>query len=121
MNASQLGQWGEDLAATHLEQAGHRIVARNWRCEYGEIDLVTRHHAVWVFVEVKTRRSQKFGSPQEAITSSKQRHLIDSARTYLAEHELDDVDWRIDIVAIFVPPGDLSPEVEIFQNAVSAW
>lgn len=122
MNADQFGVWGEDVAARHLEHAGYELVTRNWRCEHGELDLVTRHEDTWVFVEVKARRSRAYGSPEEAITPEKQRHLVDAARTYLAEHELADVAWRVDVVAVTVVGNDYAnPAIEVYQNAVSEW
>ena len=121
MNAKQLGRWGEEYAAVHLQSMGYELVARNWRCEYGEIDLVARHEGVWVFVEVKARRTDDFGTPQEAVTPDKQRRLLEVAQVYLAEHDLADVDWRIDVVAITVLHPDARPCVEVFQNAVGDW
>jgi putative endonuclease len=101
---------------------GYELVARNWRCEYGEIDLVMRHEDAWVFVEVKARRSEGFGTPQEAVTPAKQRHLLETAQFYLAQHDLEDVAWRVDVVAITVTGRDYSrPAVEVYQNAVSGW
>jgi putative endonuclease len=122
MNADQFGHWGEDTAAAHLEGMGYEMVARNWRSEHGEIDLVTRHEGAWVFVEVKARRTQSYGTPEEAVTPAKQRRLLDGALAYLAEHDLNDVDWRVDVVAITVLEGDYdAPSIEVYQNAVSEW
>ena len=122
MKAAEFGRWGEERAAAHLQSMGYEIVARNWRSEYGEIDLVARHDATWVFVEVKARRSDEYGKPEEAITPAKQRHLLETALAYLGEHDLDDVDWRVDVVAISVMRADYAaPQIEVYQNAVSEW
>ncbi len=64
----RLGRWGEGVAATHLEAHGYTILARNWRCAAGEIDLVARDGETLVFVEVKTRRGRAYGAPEEALT-----------------------------------------------------
>jgi putative endonuclease len=122
MNQEEFGRWGEDHAALHLQGLGYEVVARNWRSEYGELDLVTRQEGAWVFVEVKARRSDKFGTAEEAITPAKKRHLLEAAQAYLAEHELEGVTWRIDVVTITVWEGDYShPVVEVYPNAVSGW
>jgi putative endonuclease len=68
---TELGRLGEELAATYLEKRGMQIVARNWRCQHGEIDIVARDGRDTVFVEVKTRRTDAFGHPFEAITQRK--------------------------------------------------
>ena len=72
----KLGQWGEKVAAHHLEAKGYEIVARNWRCREGEIDLVARAGAEYVFVEVKTRRGRSQGLPEEALTPRKSKKLL---------------------------------------------
>jgi putative endonuclease len=82
-----LGLRGEEAAARWYEAAGYDVVARNWRCPAGEIDLVAigRNDAVVVFCEVKTRTSTAFGTPEEAVTLSKQRRLRRLAARWLAE------------------------------------
>ena len=122
MNADEFGIWGEDYAALHLQGLGYELLERNWRCEYGEVDLVARQGDVWGCVEVKARRSREFGTPEEAVTPAKQRRLLETAQSYLAERGLDEVEWRIDVVAITVERGDYArPQVAVYQNAVSEW
>ncbi|HFE66718.1 MAG TPA: YraN family protein [Chloroflexi bacterium] len=116
----QLGAWGEGVAATHLEAEGYRIVARNWRCRQGEIDLIAQAGATLVFVEVKTRRGRSMGSPEEALTPQKSRKLIQLAQLYLAEHDLD-VDWRIDLVAVELDTSGKLLRCEHIPNAVLGW
>ena len=94
------GALGEALACEALRQRGYEIIARGWRCPEGEVDIVARQGACWVFVEVKTRRGHAAGLPDEAVTSSKLRKLATLGSLYLAENELGEVDWRIDLVAI---------------------
>jgi putative endonuclease len=95
-----LGRWGETRAADFLDSQGYQIVERNWRCEYGEIDLIARQDAVLVFIEVKARSSKQFGYPEEAVIPAKQLHLIEAAQTYLQAHPEQDGDWRIDVIAV---------------------
>jgi putative endonuclease len=115
-----LGRQGEQLAANKLQSSGFEIVARNYRCTAGEIDLVTRLGEVWVFVEVRTRRSWKYGTPEESITRSKKVHLIAAAQTYLQDQNLTNVDWRIDLVAIEINPKGQVLRMDIVENAVNA-
>lgn len=115
-----LGRRGESLAAQVLQERGYIIVERNWRCQAGEVDLVTKQQDVWIFVEVRTRRSMAFGTPEESITPRKRARLIDVAATYLAEHGLTDVDWRIDVVAIEMGRDGRARRVTVVPNAVEA-
>lgn len=114
----QLGNTGEQLAARALERSGLTIVQRNYRCAAGEMDLIAREGEAWVFVEVKTRRGDKFGSAAEAVHTRKQQKLIEVAESYLQEHRLDDVDWRIDVVAIEMDARGKLLRVEVIENAV---
>jgi putative endonuclease len=106
------------VAARRLAALGYEIVARNWRCEAGEVDIVARDGETWVFVEVRTRRGRRFGTPEESITGAKQARLVQTASAYLAERGLDDVDWRIDVVAIELGPGGEVWRVDVIENAV---
>jgi putative endonuclease len=83
-DAQRFGRDSEAEAARHLQRAGYRIVARNYRTSFGEIDLVAYDGAVLAFIEVKARRSERFGTPQAAITADKQRRLTRVALAYLA-------------------------------------
>ncbi|MGD8401176.1 MAG: YraN family protein [Bacillota bacterium] len=94
------GTWGEQLAADYLQNAGYEIVCRNYRCRYGELDLVCREGGVWCFVEVKVRRSTQYGNGLQAITASKKRHLRAAARVFLNQRNDADGAGRFDIVAI---------------------
>ncbi|RME50739.1 MAG: YraN family protein [Caldilineae bacterium] len=94
------GAYGEQLAAAYLNRQGYEIVARNWRCPAGEMDIIARQGETLVFVEVRTRRGTRLGSPEESITPAKQARLVDIARTYLAEMDCAGCDWRIDVIAI---------------------
>ncbi|MFQ5407009.1 MAG: YraN family protein [Anaerolineales bacterium] len=115
----QLGVRGEALAAERLAQAGYEIVARNYRCPRGEIDLVARERGEWVFVEVRTRRSDRWGTPEDSVTPRKQARLIGCAEHYLDAHGLGDAPWRIDVVAIEVARNGAIHRFEVIQDAVS--
>lgn len=116
----KLGAWGERVAAHQLEADGYTIIARNWRCVYGEIDLIVQKGTLWAFVEVKTRRGRDLGMPEEALTPTKAKKLTQSAQHYLAEHDLD-VDWQIDLVAVELDKSGKLLRCEHIPNAVWGW
>ena len=117
----RLGQWGETVAATQLEAQGYRIVERNWRCSLGEIDIVAEDGPVLVFAEVKTRQSKNYGLPEESITPRKAKRLIDLGVQYCADHGLDDVEWRIDLIAIEIDSDGMLLRCEHIPSAVLGW
>ncbi len=117
----RLGQWGEKVAALHLEAQGLAILERNWRCRDGEIDLVARDGETVVFIEVKTRRGRDFGAPEEALTSHKAAKLMQLGQQYMADCELDDVDWRIDLVAVELDGNGKLLRCDHIPNAVLGW
>lgn len=117
----QLGSWGEGVAALHLEAKGYRIVQRNWRCARGEIDLVAQTGETLVFVEVKTRRGRAMGTPEEGVTPHKARKLLELGQHYLYEHDLDDVDWRIDLIAVELDAHGKLLRCDHILNAVMGW
>ena len=116
----QLGKWGESVAAVHLEAKGFRIVGRNWRSAFGEIDIIAQDGGEFVFVEVKTRRGNQMGTPEEGLTKEKAEKLRQVAQLYLAEKDLDK-DWRIDLVAIEIDNRGKLVRCDHIQNAVLGW
>ncbi len=114
----RLGQYGERLAEQHLVSRGYIILARNYRCPAGEMDLVAQAGPMVIFVEVRTRRGRGYGTPEDSITPRKQAHLIAVAQTYLYEHMLDDALWRIDMVAVEMSAQGELLRVEHIENAV---
>lgn len=109
------GYEGEQLAARHLKRLGYRIVCRNYRCPLGEIDIIARHRGVLVFVEVKSRRSEAFGSPKLAVTPAKQHKLSQVAWHYLQKNNLTEINARFDVVTISGTKS--SPHFEVIENA----
>lgn len=117
-NTQEIGRRGEQLAERYLHDRGYRTLARNWRWRKGELDLIVERDGELVFVEVKTRRSHRFGSPEEAVTARKQRRLIQTATAYLASTGRQDAQWRIDVVAIDLDPESEVERIEHIQDAV---
>ena len=113
-----LGRRGEQLAEQKLILSGYAIVARNYRCREGEIDLVAQRGETTVFVEVRTRRSEAFGSPEASITPRKRQHLIAAAQSYLQANQLIDAAWRIDVVAVELSGRGDVLRVDIIENAI---
>lgn len=98
-----VGRYGERVAVRVLQDLGMRVLARNWRCELGELDIVALDGDEVVAVEVKTRSSGRFGHPAEAVTADKLARLRRLAARWAGEHELRGVAGvRIDVVAVFV-------------------
>jgi putative endonuclease len=98
-----LGKQGEDLATHHLKKLGFSILARNYRQKIGEIDIIARDGNCLVFVEVKTRKSLRFGQPFEAVTTKKQAQLAKVALDYLNRNQLLDQPARFDVISILLP------------------
>ena len=113
-----LGRRGEDLAARHLAAKGYEIIDRNWRCESGELDLVARDEDDLVFVEVRTRRGQALGSPEESITPAKQARLIDLAQAYVQTRDWQG-SWRLDVVAIEMDRRGRLLRLDHYENAIT--
>ena len=84
---AEVGNIGEQLARTHLEAKGYRVVETNYRCRWGEVDLITRDGPIWVFVEVRARRGDALVSPEESVTPEKARRLTMAAQDYLEHTE----------------------------------
>jgi putative endonuclease len=98
--SARAGQRGEDLACACLARAGLSIVARNFRCRLGEIDIVARDGPVTVFVEVKERTSDSHGRGFEAVTAGKRRRLARAAQLYASAHGLSESPLRFDVVEV---------------------
>lgn len=112
-----VGIEGEAVARRFLEDLGFRIVEKNFRCPLGEIDLIAEEGDVLVFVEVKTRRSARFGTPAEAVHARKQRQILRVAEAYMRERRLRGP-CRVDVVGVEFPGQGTEARVELIRNAV---
>lgn len=112
----EVGLRGEKLALQFLRQKGYKILERNYRKKFGEVDIIALHQRVVVFIEVKTRRTKRYGSPFEAVGQHKQRQLVKIAQDYLIAKDLSDAPARFDVVGVDLS-NDLKPQVDIITNA----
>lgn len=116
---NELGVRGEDEAARFLKKQGYRILERNFRSRLGEIDIVARDGDTIVFVEVKTRSGDSFGSPKDALSKSKMRRITRGSMDYLRmRRKTADVQTRFDVVSVELKDGALS--TELIKNAFDA-
>ncbi len=109
------GRRGEDIAAAHLSKHGYRIIERNYRCRQGEIDIIAMDGTALVFIEVKTRSSDRFGPPASAVDAGKQGRMAHAALKYMADKCLSDTEARFDVVSVVVS-GD-EHRAEIIRDA----
>jgi putative endonuclease len=112
------GNRGEDLAADYLRGKGYMIIARNWRCKLGELDIVAEADNTLVFVEVRTRRAAASEAALESITQRKVQRLLQAVYTYLNEvPSAADKHWRVDIIGVALPRG-LAPIIDHVEDAL---
>jgi putative endonuclease len=118
MKRRETGALGEKIAGDFLAKNGYQIIETNYRCPEGEIDIVARQQNTLVFIEVRTKRSRIFGSPEESITPTKKERLRTLAERYGQEHENLPEAWRIDVVAIQMEKGGRVKRISLIENAV---
>ena len=118
MKRRETGILGERLAGEFLRERGYTIIENNYRCAEGEVDIVARHGDDLVFVEVRTKRSRRFGTPEESITAAKQEKLRAVAARYRETHEGLPECWRIDVVAIELGQRHQPLRTTLIRNAV---
>ncbi|MBW6483474.1 MAG: YraN family protein [Vicingaceae bacterium] len=109
-----LGKKGEEKAVEFLRKLGYEIVATNWLEQKFEIDIIAKDDQELVFVEVKTRATDFFGTPEEAVTPAKQNHLIEGADYYIQKHEID-LEARFDVIAIVLNKQNIT--INHFKSA----
>ena len=114
-----LGRRGEDLAAGYLAELGFEILGRNVRTRYGELDIVARERETLVFVEVRARRHDRLGSPEESVDARKQAKLVALAEAYLATLPEPPAACRIDVVVVEIRAGAVQ-RLELIRDAVQA-
>jgi putative endonuclease len=113
---TRLGDQGEESARKFLIDKGYQILAAKYRCRWGELDLVAQEGAELVFVEVRTRRSFAFGTPEESLTPAKVRRLLAACQYYLQERDGPEPSWRIDLISVrMIPQG---PVIDHLRHAV---
>ncbi len=112
-----LGRHGERKACAYLKKQGYRILGTNFRCKAGEVDIIAADHETLVFVEVKTRSSDQFGTPQEAVTAAKLRTLRQVAHYYLRETDApNNMPVRYDILALTIDQNARVSNIEHITN-----
>ena len=118
MQRRNTGILGEKYARDFLKKRGYRILETNYRCPQGEIDIVARYKDSLVFIEVRTKTSQEFGTPEESITWAKRNRMRATAFHYLQAHSDLPQLWRIDVVAIELDRKGKPSRIELIENAV---
>ena len=109
----RVGRWGEQAAAEYLEKQGYKILARNFRTEHGEIDIIAQQDKVLVFIEVKARSSNRYGYPEYSVSPKKRLHLLSAAEKYILEHPKFQT-WRVDVIAVEGETGEA--KIVHFEN-----
>ncbi|MFZ3089299.1 MAG: YraN family protein [Nitrospirota bacterium] len=108
------GETGEEMAVAFLKEKGYRIVEKNYRTPFGEIDIIAHDGPILVFLEVKARRNPTFATPLLAVNRRKQQHIVKSAMSYLFSKRIKDKGCRFDVVAITISDD---VKIELFKNA----
>lgn len=116
MLRKKIGEHGEKLAQTYLCQRGYRIIAANYHCHYGEIDIIAQDGDVLVFVEVRSKSNIQYGRPEETVDLKKQNKLKKTAQYYLCQQKQMERYCRFDVVAI-IWDTNLSAEIHLMQDA----
>lgn len=112
MNNNEIGQLGEEIAAERLKSEGFTILERNWRHRHWEIDIIASQGRILHFIEVKTRRTLRFGYPEESISREKMTHLRNAAEAYLYKHP----QWKyiqFDVMAVTLLNGEIKEVLRI--------
>ncbi len=109
------GREAEELASKFLKDKGYKIISRNYRTKLGEIDIIAEDKNTLCFVEVKARRTNRFGSPEEAISGHKKRQISKTALSFIKDKKLTNRLARFDVVSLSWDSG--SPKIELFKNA----
>ena len=112
------GAWGESVAAAYLKRKHYKLLATNYSCRYGEIDLIVQNNTYLVFVEVKLRKSNQFASAADYVDSYKQARLRTTAEMYLAENPTH-LQPRFDIIEVYAPQGitTVHPKINHLEDA----
>lgn len=117
MKNKLLGKYGEDIVSNYISKNGMSIVKRNYSCKSGEIDIIASQGDTIVFIEVKTRTSEKYGRPSQAVSVSKQRKLIKTALMFMTQKNLFDYSCRFDVVEVNVDKETKSYNITYIKDA----
>ena len=98
----EIGKLGEDIAVNYLKQQGYKVLDRNFECRQGELDIIALDKNEIVFIEVKTRTSNRYGTPSEAVNKIKQKHMLKTIKYYLHIRNLSDEFVRIDVIEVYI-------------------
>lgn len=112
----KLGISGETIACDFLKKHGYTIIERNYRIRGGEIDIIAKDGDTLVFVEVKTRTTNQYGLPEEAITSAKIAFLVRASQFYVYAHKQENVPQRLDAIVINLGPYNAINRIELIKN-----
>lgn len=112
----RIGDIGEALASAFLTGLGYQLLDQNYATRYGELDLVFLDEGVVAFVEVKTRTSDTYGSPEMSITPAKLERIQNAALLWLQEHPAVEDDWRVDVVAILLSADGTAKDLQHYIN-----
>ena len=113
----KFGDWGEQIAVDYLNQNNVKIIGRNIRTNHGEIDILGQKDGILIFFEVKTRRTEDFGNPEDAVNYTKREHMRNSALEFIQSNQELEMDWRIDVIAIYVGKKN-KLQIRWFKNAI---
>lgn len=117
MHNRQFGSYAEGLVIKFLQEQGYKILQKNYRCKFGEIDIIAKHQEFLVFIEVKARTSCKFGLPQDSINYHKQQKIRNVSQVYLSVHNLHQKPIRYDVVALLFNKQYELEKIEVIKNA----
>lgn len=115
----RLGRLGEDLAAAYLTRLGYHVLARNYRCALGEVDIIAREGECVAIVEVRTRRGVSHGTPEESVTPAKQERLRNLAEAYAQSLPEPPAAFRVDVVAVELSPAGKLLRTTLIRDALA--
>lgn len=118
MNKKITGEMGETIAINFLKKKGYKIRQRNFRCREGEIDIIAEYKKNLVFVEVRSKSSSDFGTPEESITFAKKEKVINTALTYLSSQQKAADSWQIDFIGIEFTQDGKVRRINHLENAI---
>ncbi|MCH8568409.1 MAG: YraN family protein [Balneolales bacterium] len=112
----KLGKKGEDIAVRWLEEQEIRILERNYHFEKAEVDIIAYNGRQIIFIEVKTRSSNQFAEPEDAVTKEKKASLYKAAGAWLYERKMEGSPIRFDIISVVLPKSTGTPEIKLFEG-----